>query len=211
MKKGIIFDVDGTLWDSSKQVAESWDLVVKKRLGPGFSLTKADLERVMGLPMDLLSAKLFPQMEEGERLLLAKECMVFENDYLLAHPGTLYGGIEEALSRLKEKGYFLAVLSNAQIGYIEALFASTGLGKYFSDHLSWGDHPARKGENMLLIKERNGLGDCLYVGDTAMDEEESRFAKMKFIYCAYGFGKAKAPDATVHSPSELPIMVESLI
>ena len=32
MKKGIIFDMDGTLWDSAAQVAESWNVVLEKQL-----------------------------------------------------------------------------------------------------------------------------------------------------------------------------------
>ena len=30
MKKGIIFDMDGTLWDSAAQVAESWNVASRK-------------------------------------------------------------------------------------------------------------------------------------------------------------------------------------
>ena len=30
MKKGIIFDMDGTLWDSAANVAESWNLAIKQ-------------------------------------------------------------------------------------------------------------------------------------------------------------------------------------
>lgn len=210
-KKGLIFDVDGTLWDSSLQVAESWDVVVKRRLGPSFSLTKKDMEGVMGLPMDELAAKLFPTLSEEERIAVAKECMAYENEYLHSHPGKLYPGLEETLAKLQKDGYFLAVLSNAQKGYVEALFASTGLGKYFSDHLAWGDNPVRKGENMLLIQKSNGLGECLYVGDTLMDEREAHYAKMKFVYCAYGFGIAEKPEAVINEPKELLKIAEDLL
>lgn len=211
MKKAIIFDVDGTLWDSSLQVAESWDEVVKKCLGPSFGLTKEDLSSVMGLPMDLLAAKLFPALNEGERISLARECMAYENEYLLSHPGKLYPRIEETLDKLAKKGYFLAVLSNAQKGYVEALFASTGIGKYFSDHLCWGDNPVRKGENMLLIKKGNSLDECLYVGDTLMDEKEAHYASMKFVHCAYGFGDTLSPEGIIKEPIELVDLVDKLL
>ena len=33
MKKGIIFDMDGTLWDSAKEVADSWSIITKRCFG----------------------------------------------------------------------------------------------------------------------------------------------------------------------------------
>ena len=48
MKKGIIFDIDGTLWDSSENVAKSWDDVVQKEKCGLRRITAEDIQNVMG-------------------------------------------------------------------------------------------------------------------------------------------------------------------
>ena len=58
MKTGIIFDMDGTLWNSAEQVAQAWSGITVPKLGK--AVTEEDLYRVMGMPMDMLARVLFP-------------------------------------------------------------------------------------------------------------------------------------------------------
>lgn len=48
MKKGIIFDVDGTLWDSSVQVAQSWQVAAEKLLNGPRPITPDMISREYG-------------------------------------------------------------------------------------------------------------------------------------------------------------------
>ena len=45
--------------------------------------------------------------------------------------------------------------------------------------------------------KRNNLRHAVYVGDTAGDERSARAAGLPFIFAAYGFGQAAAPDAVI--------------
>ena len=100
MKKAIIFDMDGTLWDSAKQVTDSWNIVLEKR---GIKqITNEDMQSCMGLAMDDIFKKLFENSDENERKSLQKECETFENEYLKTHCGMLYDGLQETLQKLKE-------------------------------------------------------------------------------------------------------------
>ena len=48
MKKGIIFDMDGTLWDSAANVAESWNLAIKQDGSVDKKLTEQDIQGEIG-------------------------------------------------------------------------------------------------------------------------------------------------------------------
>ena len=61
MKKGIIFDMDGTLWDSAANVAESWNLAIKQNGSVDKKLTEQDIQGVMGKTMDVIADILFPE------------------------------------------------------------------------------------------------------------------------------------------------------
>ena len=119
MKKGIIFDMDGTLWDSAAEVAESWNETVKRAGYDRKPITVKDIQSVMGKTMDVIARILFPDLEEGERQKLLAQCGEEENDYLRIHGATLYPDIRRTMEQLKKK-YHLYIVSNCQSGYIEA-------------------------------------------------------------------------------------------
>ena len=62
MKKGIIFDMDGTLWDSAAEVAESWNETVKRAGYDRKPITVKDIQSVMGKTMDVIARILFPDL-----------------------------------------------------------------------------------------------------------------------------------------------------
>lgn len=211
MKNGIIFDMDGTLWDSAREVALSWNqVVVKKGLPP---LTDQDLARVMGLPMDKLARALFPHMEAQASYDLMDECVLVENDYLEEHGALLYPGVEETLHRLRHS-YPLYIVSNCQNGYIEAFLAHYGFEPLFDDIQCYGCNRKQKGENIRILAERNGLTQAVYVGDIEGDYHASEEAGTQFIHAAYGFGTLPEEIAkkvpAIRKFSELPAVVAKI-
>lgn len=207
MKKGIIFDMDGTLWDSAANVAKSWNLAVEKSGLSEKRLTEADMKSVMGKTMDVIAETLFPEIPEEKRSGLLALCCETENEYLREHGGVLYPRLEETLAVLRET-MPLYIVSNCQAGYIEAFLAHYRFEAYFSDIECYGNNGKQKGENICLLADRNHLTDAVYVGDIQGDYDASRAAGVGFIHAAYGFGTINANVPAIHTISGLPEAVK---
>lgn len=202
MRRGIIFDMDGTLWDASEEVANSWKEAIKASAITDKVLTKEDFMRVMGKPMDELIDALFPELSKSEQTKLLEDCCEVENACLREHGAKLYPGVEQMFAELK-KEYFIAIVSNCQCGYIEAFLEYYGFGQYIDDIQCFGMNEVSKGENIRLVAERNHLKDAVYVGDIQGDYDASKTAGVQFIHAAYGFGEIAEDVTQIESPSEL--------
>ena len=209
MKTGLIFDMDGTLWDSSENVAASWTEKVKEQGYDRPPITKEDIMGVMGLTMDKLADIIFGDLPKQERMELLQVCGDSENEYLRKHGGVLYPDLEKTLIRLKEK-YPLFIVSNCQSGYIEAFLEHYGFGKYFDDIECYGNNLKEKGDNIALIAERNGLEKAYYIGDIQGDYDATMKAGFDFIHAAYGFGKIDHTVPELAKFSDLPELLETL-
>ena len=157
MKTGIIFDMDGTLWDSASQVAAAWSTVTVPKLGK--EVTKEDMYRTMGMPMDKLAKAIFPDHELSVLLPILEESYQVENDYLSKHGATLYPHLVETLHTLSEK-YPLYIVSNCQEGYIEAFLSYYKFGGYFQDVICFGANQKQQAATLALILKRNGLAEA---------------------------------------------------
>lgn len=202
-KKGIIFDMDGTLWDSAEGVAKSWTEVVQKECDKNRVISTEDIQGVMGLTMDKIADILFSDLSKEARMTLLQNCCDYENEYLRKNGGVLYPDLEETLKTLKQD-YDLFIVSNCQAGYIEAFLEYYGFGHYFTDIECYGNNLLPKGDNIRLVAERNGLSKAVYVGDIQGDYEATMAAGLPFIHAAYGFGKISAPVSKIHALKELP-------
>lgn len=198
---GLIFDMDGTLWDSAAAVADSWNEVFEKH-NLSHRTNEAEIYSLMGKPMNEFFAAMLPDESQEVRDAVEKDACKYENDYLAVHGGVLYPQLEETLRTLSER-FPLFIVSNCQDGYIEAFFASHKLGHLFKDYECWGRTYLSKAENIKLVAQRNGLKAPVYVGDTALDGLSSREAGVPFVHAAYGFGTTDDCDAAINSFSEL--------
>jgi phosphoglycolate phosphatase len=210
MKKGIIFDMDGTLWDSAANVAASWSGTIRKEGYERAPITTEDMKRVMGKTMDHIARILFPDLEEGERQALLAKCGEEENAYLRIHGGTLYPKLRQTMEVLK-KTYPLYIVSNCQSGYIEAFLEYYQFHDLIDDIECFGNNGKTKGENIALVYRRNGLEDAVYVGDIQGDYDSSMEAGVKFIHAAYGFGTIREEVPAIHCFEELIQVVEEVL
>ena len=208
-KVGILFDLDGTLWDSSEAVMESWNEVIDTL--PDFHKkgTVDDMMGLMGKTMTDIAYEFFDTVPKERALELMEMCTEHENDYIRAHGGVLMPDLEEVLKELSSK-YFLAVVSNCQKGYIEAFMYYHKLEQYFDDKEDFGTTNLSKAENIKLVMERNDLERAYYVGDILSDKKSSDEAGSIFIHAAYGYGKIPEAKHIIEKLADLPECVDRL-
>lgn len=202
--------MDGTLWDAAEQVVDAWNQVLSSYPKLGVKLTVRDMNSNMGKTMDGLGEAFFPMLGHEERRKLLDECVNYENNYLDTHPGVLYPKVKETLKQLS-KSYELYIVSNCQCGYIEALLKSHDLDGYVRDYECFGSTGLQKGDNIRMVAKRNHLDECIYVGDTAMDQAAAAAAGIPFVHAAYGYGSADKAAATLESMEQLPEIAKQLL
>lgn len=200
---GIIFDVDGTLWNSTDVVAIAYNRTIREETDFDRVVTADDLKKLFGKPMDEIFAALLPDLPACRREEIGEKCFVQEHLELEKTPGTVYEGLEETVKVLSET-YPLYIVSNCQKGYIELFFQKTGLGKYFKGHLCFGETGTSKGQTILRLMREHGLTSPVYVGDTQGDADACKEAGIPFVLAEYGFGDAENPSYRI---SRLPDLV----
>ncbi len=206
----LLFDLDGTLWDSATNVAKAWNIIFSREDPSLPKLTRDDIHGVMGLTMEEIKNRLHPSFPAERRDPVFNECCLYEVEYLREHGGDPYPGLRPVLESLKAQGYALGIVSNCQCGYIDAFLSSVGVRDLFCDYEEWERTGLVKGENIRLVMKRNGFEKAIYIGDTVKDQEAARLAGVPFIHAAYGFGRVSCPDAVIHSLAELPDAVSRM-
>ena len=206
----LLFDLDGTLWDSAPAVAEAWNEIFQRECPDLKPLTVDDIHSVMGMTMKEISLALYPEADMPRRDEIFDICCRHEVEYLYSHCGALYPDFRAVMESLKAEGYDLAVVSNCQTGYVKAFLVSSGAEDLFIDYEEWERTGLTKGENIRLVMDRNHYAKGVYIGDTKKDREAALQAHIPFIHAAYGFGAVDAADGVIHSLSELPAVIAEM-
>lgn len=198
----IIFDVDGTLWDSTYVIAKAWDTIAKREYDPHINITADLLKCHFGKLLLDIGRAVFPKANDAEVQRLTELCCAQQHHALLATPPDVYDGMRTAIAELSKK-YPLYIVSNCQAGYIEDFLTATGLTDFFQDHLCPGDTGNAKAANISEIIRRNDLHNPIYIGDTMGDYQATKEVGIPFVFAAYGFGQVSTPDYTIKEPLEL--------
>ncbi len=186
--ESLIFDIDGTLWDSTGIVAEGYNLQLRREGLEHLCVTADDLKRLFGKTMTEIADCMFPHMAPEARYGLMERCMATEQEYLHRDPCRVgFPGVKETLLALK-KSHRLFIVSNSQKGYPEIVIQKMGLEGVFEGHMCYGDTGLPKGDTIRLLMERYGIEDACYIGDTQTDYEATLKAGVPFVFCSYGFG-----------------------
>ena len=201
--ESLIFDIDGTLWDSRALVAEGYNIQLRAEGLSHLCVTAEDLKPLFGKVMTEIADTILATIPESERYALMDRCMVTENRYLHQNPCHIgYPGVKETMEKLAQK-YRLFIVSNSQCGYPELCIEKMGLQGLILDHMCFGDTGTPKGETIRRLMERNGITNAAYIGDTQGDLDASEAAGIPFIFAAYGFGEPDHWEARIEQFEDL--------
>jgi len=185
-QKLIIFDMDGTLVNSSLTIANAINYV-RKNLG----FEPMDQTKILRMVNDhtLNPAKTFYHAESFD----ADHERWFSEYYTKNHENelVLYDGIREMLESLKEKGHALAVATNAYRGSTIESLSHLNVYDYFDTIACYDD--VKKGKpypDMLykILDELDHSNDkSIFIGDGPRDEMASKNAEIPYIMVDWGF------------------------
>jgi phosphoglycolate phosphatase len=208
----IVFDLDGTLIDSRRDIAESANLLLESC---GADPLPADLiAQMVGEGAATLVARAFAAAEQAAPADALERFLAIYDERLLAHTRP-YAGIAEVLEALAHRSP-LAVLTNKPLAATRHILEGLDLARYFPyDAVLGGDGPfPRKPDPAgLLHLSATVNGDAkstMLVGDSVIDWRTAKRAGARICLARYGFGFEMFPldeldgdERLVDSPSEL--------
>lgn len=205
-KYSIIFDLDGVLINSKKNMELSWNFVSKK-LNLNISFT--EYEKHVGLGFqDILNKlginknlKLIEKLYKKESLKNLNKIILFPKT--LSTLRILYSDYDFSIYTSKEKKRTNFI--------IKKFFKDFKFLFIQSPNIKFKTKPDSK----LLLKniKDNYINKkrCVYVGDTNADKKLAKNAKVKFIYANYGgFSKNIQYRNKINSISELPKITKKI-
>lgn len=186
--KAVIFDMDGTILNTIDDLANAVNYILEK-----YNMPTKTVDEVRVIVGNGLHRTLELCVAEGTSREFVDSIFDEFAAYYKSHSNINtkpYEGIVEAIRKLKDKGYKLAVVSNKRQEAVEKLCDEFYLG-LFDEMFGDQDGMARKPEPDMVWKALDNLGvlksDAVYIGDSEVDIMTANNSKLKGIYVSWGF------------------------
>lgn len=199
--ESLIFDLDGTLWDSIDSVVAAWNDVLTAH--PGLPrVTREQMLRTMGKNHREICEMYFTTLSMSEREAVIERCYAREVSFFRENPPGLYSGVREGLVRLSSD-FKLGIVSNCQREYLDFVLDHYELRALVGSAICYEDTKLPKGTNVRRALAELGVSTAYYIGDTLGDQNAALEAEVSFGYAAYGFGEVEWFDASFDSFDEI--------
>jgi phosphoglycolate phosphatase len=199
----IAFDLDGTLIDSRRDLADSANQLIEE-LG-GQPLTEEQIGSMVGEGAALLVRRALKASGRGERAHALERFLAIYDERLLNHT-RIYDGVADVVRGLRGRAR-LAVLTNKPTRPTERILAGLGLRDVFDDVIGGdGPHPRKPdpaGLNAMMASANASPAGTLLVGDSPIDLETAQRAGVSCCLVSYGFGfrrelfERRGPDVRI--------------
>jgi HAD superfamily hydrolase (TIGR01549 family) len=220
--KGVIFDLDGVIYDITEAITKSIDDGIEKYQ---LKVNRDDvmeeiahlIEEIQNYPVPkiLLNSYELLKINSLEGLSFFKKLRIaiflFNQFNKYREEATIFTGIEDLISKLS-KSFKLAILTNNKSQYAEEVLEKFNLSKYFGTIIGFNEvsevKPNPEGILKILDIWKLKPSQAIFVGDMTTDIEAGKAAKVKMICVASGLAQKETlmehnPDYLVNDTSEL--------
>jgi phosphoglycolate phosphatase len=193
MKKGIIFDMDGTLIQTELILEEALNHTLRELDSNGIKYVDNPIEKyqeIMGVALNVVWRRLLLKPSDEHVYMVNNHFQNALISCILSGKSSLYNGAEEALKDIKNKGYSIYIASNGDQKYLSAIYEKHGLQKYFSGVYSINEiETDNKADLVKYIMEKETVLPEFIIGDRLSDFMAGKSNNIKAIGCKFYFSK----------------------
>lgn len=209
----LIFDLDGTLIDSSQDLVISTNAMLRHLGRPEIDEKTVNSYVGDGAPK-LVRRALGGELSDAEFNAAYSFFIRYYRDHSLEHTD-LYPGIRDALDELRSPDTVLAVLTNKPVKISYDILAGLNLAEYFFRVYGGDSFPSKKPDPVgihTLVREANVEREsAVMIGDSSVDIATAKNAGVRSVGVSWGFKPESLndppADVIIHEQSQL---VESL-
>ena len=190
----IIFDMDGTLWDTTEVTLKTINIILEneKRVN---TITIDQIKGIMGLSKVEVAKKLLSNIDEEQALKYIDLEVDKTIELINMYGANIYENVIETINYLKDK-YKLAIVTNNNDDYAKTFIDKSNLNDAFTDYMGAASYNISKSDAIKEILKRNNITSACYVGDIKKDMDAALEAGIDFIHARYGF--EKNVDCKIH-------------
>ncbi|MDM7992269.1 MAG: HAD hydrolase-like protein [Candidatus Fermentibacter sp.] len=208
LKKLAVFDLDGTLHDSSAALTPALSMAMSEvGIDPPDG---ASIESLYGQPLDILMPTLVPDPALRPAF---REALARIQKRTVLESGRVYPGVPGMLSTIRSMGWRTAVCSNAGRAYVVMVLEALGIAELLDQAEGLGDRDS-KADTLGALIEAEAPCFTVMTGDRYLDFEAARANRIPSIGCTWGFGEASElllADMVADSPDLVPGLLVDLM
>lgn len=202
----IIFDLDGTLWQTIDATYEAANIITEKyaELKP---ISKETIIKGMGLSTLENEINYMPYIPPEQGIKYMKEISQKTSEIINEKNVVIYDGVIETLKELSKK-YKIGIITNNRDEYAKTFLNITKLKEYFTDYMGAASYNITKGEAIKQMVKKYNEKENYYVGDIKKDQEATMYAGIKFIHAKYGFEPNLKSELSIEKIQDLPKIIK---
>jgi pyrophosphatase PpaX len=169
--KAVLFDLDGTLQDSSRAITDAVENILESR---GLGCDRIRVAEMMGMPLENIFAVLAPNLSTKEVWQLVREY----REYYMAHhleTTSIHPSARMLLTKLRAKGYKLGIITGKFREPVICALDHFGISELFDVVVTGYEVKNHKPAPDIVVEAARRLGlspeECVVVGDSPFDVE----------------------------------------